>query len=61
MALPLQAVLTDPDHGEEHDIEVRHTDSFLRVRALLQAPAADAPSRPRNQHERSDATDRDQR
>jgi hypothetical protein len=49
MALPIHAVLTDPDNGEEHDIEVRHTDSFLRVRA------EDAPSRPRNARERSDA------
>ncbi|MER7280319.1 hypothetical protein ABT369_38365 [Dactylosporangium sp. NPDC000244] len=33
MAQTLQVVLTDPDETGERDIEIRHTDSFLLVRA----------------------------
>ncbi|WP_432831990.1 hypothetical protein [Dactylosporangium sp. CA-092794] len=33
MARPIFAVLTDPDGTGEHDIEIRHADSFLLVRA----------------------------
>jgi hypothetical protein len=33
MALPLNAVLTDPDETGEHDIEISHSDHFLLVRA----------------------------
>ena len=33
MAMPIQAVLTDPDHREEPDIEIYDTDSFLLIRA----------------------------
>ena len=43
MAVPIHAVLADPDHPEEHDIEIRHADSFLRVRA------EEPPARPRDQ------------
>ncbi|MDG6105270.1 hypothetical protein Daura_48235 [Dactylosporangium aurantiacum] len=33
MAMPRQAVLTDPDHREEPDTEIRDTDSFVLIRA----------------------------
>ena len=42
MAQTLRAALTDPDEAGELDIEIRHTDSFLRVRA------EEPPSRPRD-------------
>lgn len=46
MARTVHAVLTDPDGAGELDIEIRHADSFLRVRA--EEPSA----RPRDRGDR---------
>jgi hypothetical protein len=47
MAIPIHAVLINPEGNEERDIEIRHTDSFLLVRA------GQAPPRPRDAASRS--------
>ncbi|MEV6928217.1 hypothetical protein AB0M46_27515 [Dactylosporangium sp. NPDC051485] len=44
MAQTIYAVLTEPDEAGERDIEIRYTDSFLRVRA------EEAPARPRERN-----------
>lgn len=56
MALPIHAALTDPDEAGELDIEIRHTDSFLRVRNFVpDGPRVeDASSRPRERDDRQD-------
>ncbi|GAA2363543.1 hypothetical protein [Dactylosporangium salmoneum] len=46
MAQTIYAVLTEPDEAWEPDIEIRHTDSFLRVRA------EEASTRPREREDR---------
>jgi hypothetical protein len=48
MAATVHAALTDPDGAGERDIEIRHTDSFVRVRA------EETPSRQRDRHRNRD-------
>ncbi|MGI5245671.1 hypothetical protein [Dactylosporangium sp. CA-139066] len=52
MAQTVHAVLTDPDEAGELDIEIRHADSFLRVRA------EEPPSRLRDPSDREGSNER---
>ncbi|GAA4248771.1 hypothetical protein [Dactylosporangium darangshiense] len=51
MARTVHAVLTDPDEAGEDDIEIRHADSFVRVRA------EEPPPRPRDREDREGSND----